>query len=132
MTEDVMFDGRMQNAGTLLEEKLGFLANAYGMAKEIGQLDRAAQAHIKKIIENPTSTLLTPRDALNQVLEVRKLAQKGLVENATNRGFYPQFIIKDLEERNSGLFGKLNQKDEDKQVAEIEKKLSQNEFNYAK
>lgn len=132
MTEDVMFDGRMQNAGTLLEEKLGFLANAYGMAKEIGQLDRAAQAHIKKIIENPTSTLLTPRDALNQVLEVRKLAQKGLVENATNRGFYPEFIIKDLESRNEGLFGKLNQRDEDKQVAEIEKKLSQNEFNYAK
>ena len=132
MTEDVMFDGRMQNAGTLLEEKLGFLANAYGMAKEIGQLDRAAQAHIKKIIENPTSTLLTPRDALNQVLEVRKLAQKGLVENASNRGFYPEFVIRDLEERNNGLFGKLNQKDEDRQVAEIEKKLSQNEFNYAK
>lgn len=132
MTEDVMFDGRMQNAGTLLEEKLGFLANAYGMAKEIGQLDRAAQAHIKKIIENPTSTLLTPRDALNQVLEVRKLAQKGLVENASNKGFYPEFIIKDLEARNNPLFGKLNQKDEDRQVAEIEKKLSQNEFNYAK
>ena len=132
MTEDVMFDGRKQNAGTLLEEKLGFLANAYGMAKEIGQLDRAAQQHIKKIIDNPTSTLLTPRDALNQVLEVRKLAQKGLIESASNQGFYPEFIIADLESRNNELFGGLNKKENDKRLAERKLQALQSETNYAK
>lgn len=131
LTQDVMFDGRKQNAGTLLEEKLGFLANAYGMAKEIGQLDRAAQQHIKKIIENPTSTLLTPRDALNQVLEVRKLAQKGLVENASNNGFYPEFIIKDLESRNNELFGGLNKQEQDKRLAMRKQQAMQGETNYA-
>ena len=131
MTEDVMFDGRMQNAGTLLEEKLGFLANAYGMAKEIGQLDRAAQAHIRKIIDNPTSSLLTPRDALNQVLEVRKLAQKGLVESASNQGFYPEFIIKDLESRNNDLFGGLNKQENDKRLAARKKQALQSETQYA-
>jgi hypothetical protein len=131
LTQDVMFDGRKQNAGTLLEEKLGFLANAYGMAKELGQLDRAAQQHIKKIIENPTSTLLTPRDALNQVLEVRNLAQKGLVENASNNGFYPEFIIKDLESRNNELFGGLNKQEQDKRLAMRKQQAMQGETNYA-
>lgn len=132
MTQDVMFDGRKQNAGVLLEEKLGFLANAYGMAKELGQLDRAAQNHIKKIIDNPTSSFLTPQDSLSQVLEIRKLAQRGLVRSAANKGFYPEFIVQDLESANNPLFGKLNRNDEKKQIADIEKKLSQNETNYAK
>lgn len=131
LTQDVMFDGRMQNAGTLLEEKLGFLANSYGMAKEIGQLDRAAQAHIRKIIENPTSTLLTPRDALSQILEVRKLAQKGLVESASNQGFYPEFIIKDLEGRNKEFVGSLNKNENDKRLAARKKQALQSETQYA-
>ena len=132
MTQDVMFQGRMQNAGTLLEQKLGFMANTYGMAKEIGQLDRAAQNHIKKILENPTSTLLTPRDFLTQILGVRELAQKGLVESATNKGFYPEFVIQDLEERNNELFGGLNKVENQKRLAERKKQALQSETNYAK
>lgn len=132
LTQDVDFEGRKVNAGVLLEEKLGFLANAYGMAKELGQLDRAAQNHINKIISNPTTTLLTPEDTLNQVLEVRKLAQRGLVRSATNKGFYPEFIIQDLESRNNELFGGLNQRSQDKRTADVKRKLLQNETNYAK
>lgn len=132
MSQDVMFEGRKQNAGVLLEEKLGFLANAYGMAKELGQLDRAAQNHIKKIIDNPTSTFLTPEDSLNQILQIRKLAQKGLINSAANQGFYPEFIAQDLDTKNNDLYSGLNRKDERKQIADIEKKLSQNEMNYAK
>lgn len=131
MTQDVMVDGRKVNAGVALEEKLGFLANAYGMAKDIGQLDRAAQNHIKKIIENPTSTFLTPQDSLNQILEVRKLAQRGLVRGAVNKGFYPEFIINDLESKNNDLFGGLNQKAQESRTQEVKRKLLQNETNYA-
>lgn len=131
MTQDVMLDGRKVNAGVALEEKLGFLANAYGMAKEIGQLDRAAQNHIKKIIENPTSTFLTPEDALNQILEVRKLAQRGLVKNAANKGFYPEFLIREMEKVNNPLFQGLNQAEDQKYNEELKRKAFQSEMNYA-
>ncbi len=132
LTQDVEFEGRKQNAGTLLEEKLGFLANKYGMAQQLGQLDRAAQAHIKKIMDNPTSTFLSPKDVLNQMLEIRKLVQNGLINQASNAGFYPEFLIEDLEKKNNKLFGKLNQKEEDKYANELFKKASQNEIKYAK
>ena len=132
MTQDVDLDGRKVNAGVALEEKLGFLANAYGMAKEIGQLDRAAQNHIKKIIDNPASTFLTPKDSLNQVLEVRKLAQKGLVRGAANKGFYPEFIIRDMEKVNNPLFQGLNQSEDEKYNEQLKKKAFQGEMKYAK
>lgn len=131
MTQDVMFDGRKQNAGVLLEEKLGFLANAYGRAQDLGQLDRAAQNHIKRIIENPTGSFITPEDSLNQVLEIRKLAQRGLIENAANKGFYPQPIIQEFEQKNNPVFSRLNQREEDDQVAEIERELLKDEAIYA-
>ena len=132
LTQDVEFEGRKQNAGTLLEEKLGFLANKYGMAQQLGQLDRAAPAHIKKIMDNPTSTLLSPKDALNQMLEVRKLVQNGLINQASNAGFYPEFLVEDLEKKNNKLYGKLNQKDDDKYNQELKRKASQHETKYGK
>ncbi len=131
LTEDVMYDGRKVNAGTLLEEKLGFLANKYGMAQQLGQLDRAAQAHIKKIMDNPTNTLLSPEDTLNQMFEIRKLVQQGLINQASNAGFYPEFLVEDLESKNNKFVGGLNKRAQDQRVAEIERKLSQNETNYA-
>jgi hypothetical protein len=131
MTQDVDVDGRKVNAGVALEEKLGFLANAYGMAKEIGQLDRAAQNHIKKIVENPTSTFLTPADSLNQILEVRKLAQRGLVRGAANKGFYPEFVIRDMEQVNNPLFQGLNQAEDQKYNEQLKRKAFQGEMNYA-
>lgn len=127
LTQDVEYQGRMVNAGVLLEEKLGFLANAYGMAKDLGQLDRAAQNHIKKIIENPTTTLITPEDSLNQVLEIRKLAQRGLIKSAENKGFYPEFIMQDLSGENKKLNQGLDQKEMDKRTEEIKKKLLKDE-----
>lgn len=132
LSQDVMFDGRKQNAGVLLEEKLGFLANKYGMAQELGQLDRAAQNHIKKIIENPTNSFISPEDSLNQILEIRKLSQRGLIRSAANKGFVPEFLENELQKVNEPLFERLNQRGQDKRVADIEKKLSQNEKRYAK
>ncbi len=101
------------------------------MAKEIGQLDRAAQTHIKKIIENPTSTFLNPRDSLNQVLEVRKLAQRGLVRSADNKGFYPAFVIQHLEQANNPLFQGLNEQEDQKYNEQLKRKAFQGELNYA-
>ncbi len=131
MTQDVMVDGRKVNSGIALEEKLGFLANAYGMSKEIGQLDRAAQSHIKKIIENPTGTFLTPQDSLNQILEVRKLSQNGLMRQAANKGFYPDFVMQDSQQANSPLFNKLNQSEDEKYNEQLKRKAFQGDVNYA-
>lgn len=132
LSQDVMFDGRMQNAGVLLEEKLGFLANKYGMAQDLGQLDRAAQNHIKKIIENPTNSFLSSKDSLNQIMSIRDLVQKGLIRSASNKGFYPEFILADMEKSNRPLYDRLNENEDQKVVADIEKKLSQNRNTYAK
>lgn len=131
VSQDVMFDGRKQNAGTLLEEKLGFLANKYGQAQQLGQLDRAAQNHIKKIIDNPTNSFISPQDSLNQILEVRKLAQRGLVSSAANKGFIPEFVVAELEGKNNELFGRLNQGEQQNRADQIKKKLLQSETNYA-
>lgn len=132
LSQDIEFDGRRQNAGVLLEEKLGFLANKYGQAQQLGQLDRAAQNHIKKIIENPTNSFISPRDALNQVLEVRKLAQRGLVQSASNAGFIPEFVVADMDKKNNEVFGRLNNREQQKRAEEIKRKLISNETNYAK
>lgn len=131
LTPDIMYEGKMVNSGVLLEEKLGFLANAYGMAKEIGQLDRAAQAHIKKIFENPTSTLLSPRDSLSQMQNIRNLAQQGLLNSASNQGFYPEFVVADLEQANKKYEGKENKRENDTRLAQIKRKALQSETNYA-
>lgn len=132
VTQDIMFNGRKVNAGAMLEEKLGFLANKYGMAQQLGQLDRAAQSHIQKIMANPTTTLLTPQDSINQMVELRNLAQQGLVREATNKGFVPEFLIDDMEKENNSFYGSLNQRDQDKRTADIKQKINKNETNYAK
>lgn len=132
LTQDIEYQGRKVNAGVLLEEKLGFLANAYGMAKDLGQLDRAAQNHIKKIIDNPTTTLITPEDSLNQMLEIRKLAQRGLIRSAENRGFYPEFIMQDLAGENRELNRGLDKKEMNKRKEEIKRNLLKDEREHGK
>ena len=126
------FEGRKVNAGLVLAEKLGFLANAYAQAKELGQLDRAAQSHIEKIMLNPTSTLATGKDAIDQMLEVRKLSQRGLVRSAANKGFYPQFLQEQIEEKNNALFNRLNKGEQEKRLEEVKKKMSRSGTTYAK
>ena len=132
LSQDVEFDGRKQNAGVLLEEKLGFLANKYGQAQQLGQLDRAAQNHIKKIIENPTNSFISAQDSLNQVLEIRKLAQRGLIQTASNKGFIPEFLVADMGQKNEPLFNKLNNRERQSRAEQIKRKLLANETNYAK
>jgi hypothetical protein len=132
LTQDVEFEGRKVNAGLILAEKLGFLANAYAQARELGQLDRAAQSHIEKIMLNPTSTLATGKDAIDQMLEVRKLAQRGLIRSAANKGFYPQFLQQQQEEKNNALFNRLNQGEQGKRLEEVKKKMSRSGTTYAK
>ena len=102
------------------------------MAQQLGQLDRAAQNHIKKVMDNPTSTLLTPQDAINQMLEVRKLVQNSVLSDLKNKGFIPEFTQKSFDEKNNMLFSKLNQDEQSKRLEQIKREALKNETKYAK
>lgn len=114
LTEDIDWDGRRVNAGQLLEQKIGFLANAYAQSNKLGQLDRAAQAHIDRLILNPTKTLNSPQDSITQMLEVRKLVQRGILRSAQNAGFDTDFLASDLGVKNRALNDRLNSKENQK------------------
>ena len=126
ISKDVNYEGRKVNAGTLLEQKLGLLANAYGTAERLGQMDAATQRFMDRIMKNPENTLINNRDSINEMLEIRKLAQNSLVSAAKNAGFIPEFIIKDLQNKNNKIFSTLNKKENEAQLDEIEKKLYKN------
>lgn len=132
LTDNVNYKGQLVPAGPLLENKLGILHNQYAHAQDLGQLDRAAQSHMEKIASNPTKTLLTPKDVETQILSVRNFVQNELVKRTKNKGFYPEFVIRDMESANNPLFSKLNQKENDKQVDKLTKNLIKNESSYAK
>ncbi len=132
LSDKIQWKGQMVPAGPLLESELGILANQYAHAQDLGQLDRAAQEHMKKLIGNPTNTLLTPQDVENQIMNVRQFVQNELINKTKNKGFIPDFVTRDMQEANSPIHGKLNQRQQDKRTSEIEKKLAQEEMKYAK
>ena len=130
-SQDVEFDGRKVNAGILLDEKLGFLASAYAQAQKLGQLDRAAQSHIAKIINNPETTLASPRDVIDQMLQIRKLAQAGLIYDAKNKGFIPEFLKQHYAEKNNEVFSGLNKKERAGRAEEVLQKTARTGTSYA-
>ena len=129
-TQDVEFDGRRVNAGSILQQKLGLLANAYSRAKDIGQLDRAAQAHMANLFTNPTASLSSPKNTIDQMIEIRKLAQRGLVKEAQGKGFIPEFLQNQYDEKNRELFSRLNKKQQDLKVNELLKKTARSGTSY--
>jgi len=119
ITDEVELDGRKVNAGVELENQIGLLSNAYAQAQKLGQLDRAAQAHMEKIISNPTKTLTTPQDTLNQIISIRNLVQNKLINDVENAGFAPEIVIDELGKQNRKFFGQLNKREEEKQSSEL-------------
>lgn len=132
LSQEVEYQGRKVNAGILLKNKLGLLTNAYGQAKELGQADAAMQRHVKTVFENPTDSFVSPEQAKEQLLSIRELAQKGLVNSAKNHGFYPEFMIQEMEQANNPLFQKMNKKEDSKQVDQLVHKAMKSEVQYAK
>lgn len=115
LTQDVTFNGRKQNAGILLENKIGLLKNAYAQAKKLGQLDRALQDHFDKILVNPTNSLASPKDLIDQVLGIKELTQKSLIKQAEGRGFAGDFLEDEFRQKNRKTNTKLNKKEEMKE-----------------
>ena len=87
---------------------------------------------MEKLIGNPTKTFLSPKDVETQIMNVRQFVQNELINKTKNKGFISDFVQRDVNEANNPLHGKLNQRQQDRRTAEIEKKLAQEETNYAK
>ena len=111
LSQEVEFDGRKVNAGIILDELTGLLANEYARAQKLGQLDAAAQRHIDKIFINPTKTFSSSKDLIDQMIEVRKKVQGSYLNEIKSSGFIPEAAIKELKGKNKNLFGALNDKE---------------------
>lgn len=132
LSDDVDFEGRKQNAGILLKNKLGILANKYAQSQKMGHLDRATQDHMDKIMQNPTETFISGQDLIDQILQIKKVSQNSLLSQAQNKGFYSEFLADEMEKRNKKLFDSLNRKEQDKFNADLKRDARQNEMKYAK
>ncbi len=132
LTQQVDLDGRKVNAGLVLDEKIALLNNAYAQAEKLGQLDRAAQAHLAKIVTNPTASLSSAKDTINAMLELRKLTQGSMLNNAKNKGFIPEFIQREYDKKNSEVFSRLNKKENDRELNDILQESSRSGTSYAK
>jgi hypothetical protein len=100
---DVIVNGEKQSAGIALGQLRGLIANAYSHAKEMGQLDRAAQAHFENILGSPESSMLSVKDFLVQLKKLREYTQKGFVDEVGNRGFFDKFAKHEMQEANKNV-----------------------------
>ena len=124
ISQDINWNGKKVNAGVLIQQKLGFIYNLYAQAQKLGQLDRAAQEHMKTLFSNPTNTIATKDDFINQLLNLRKLTQRSIINRVKNEGFDPIFIASESGKKNKSLYDYLNGKVDDKELEEVTKKMS--------
>ena len=116
ISDQVMIDGRKENAGIALNSLLGLIATKYANAYKLGQLDAEAQRHINKIINNPESSFASPQDAIHQLLIINRDAQNGLLDSATNQGFIADIWREQFNKSRDEVYGKLNKKEEKKET----------------
>lgn len=127
VSDQVDFNGRKVNAGILLELKLGLLASAYARAKKLGQLDRAAQAHLDKIMMNPETSLVSTQDSIDNMMEIRKNIMNGFAYDVYNAGFSPEVATAEFKGKNKDLYGKLNKREEKKAIKSDKMKMMESE-----
>lgn len=99
ITQDVMIDGRKVNAGIALKNAIGLLTNLYAKAQGLGQIDAALQRHMSNILENPTTSLQSPEDTINQVLEISSMIRNNMINSARNKGFAPEIMMQGKEDK---------------------------------
>jgi hypothetical protein len=118
-SEKVEFEGRPVNAAVVLEHKLKLLTDAYRQAKGMRALTSTVQEHIDGLFRNPATSFQNYEDTIDQMLYTRSLAQKNLIQNASNKGFAPEFLEEEFGKKNKSVYNKLNKKEEEKQSSEL-------------
>jgi hypothetical protein len=98
---------------------LKLLTDAYRQAKGMRALTNTVQEHIDGLFRNPTASFQNYEDTIDQMLYTRNLAQKNLVNNASNHGFAPEFLQEEFGKGNKKVYGKLNKKEEEKMSSSL-------------
>lgn len=122
LTQNVMLNGKKVNSGLALKQRLAALVREYGENKKSGQ-NTALLRHSQSMFDNPATTFTSAENSIDQMATVRDAAQQGYLENAVNNGFYPEFIISELQKENKKLYSKMNKFEEKKEVNELKNKL---------
>lgn len=112
-------DGRKQNAQLFFEHKLAQLTDSYRRTKELRALTATVQNHLDNLFRNPESSFQTYQDTINQMLNVRDLAQSDLVNQVENNGFSKEVFMSDFGIENRDLYSKLNKKENVKEADDI-------------
>jgi hypothetical protein len=124
VSQNVMINGKKENAGIALNNITGHLATEFAKAEKLGQLDTAAQRIINQMVGNPESSFTSARDSIDQFLRFRNTAQEKLIKNAENKGFIADYWKKRFNEENQEVNAKLNKKEEAKENAKRKQKGS--------
>lgn len=124
LTQEINFNGRKEKAGVALENQLGLLANAYAHANKLGQLDKALQQHIEKIMKNPTTSFQTPKDTILQMEQLKNLALSGLYQRSKADGFDPYILMNEYLKKSNKTYENLNRKEEQPKIQGVTEKLS--------
>lgn len=111
ISQDIEWEGKKQNAGTLLNSEIGAFKSFFAAANKLGQLDAAAQRFLDTIISNPTQTLATKRDFIGQMERLRDITQKGFSNKVKNAGFIPELATEEHERGNKNLSSSLNNRE---------------------
>lgn len=131
--DTVILNGRRVNAAVALQQQLALLMESHAREEKLGQLDKAAQEHSKKLISNPQTSLLSPQESINQILELQRVTQNNYLNNVYNHGFYRDFALKEMDKQTRPMFDKFNAKANDKKSEDLVKRASKNdEVKYAK
>lgn len=116
---EIEFEGRNQNATTLLRNQIGFLVDAYRKAEKLGQLDAATERHTGQIFSDPSKSFTNAKDSIDQLLMTRKYVQNGYLTALKNNGFSPDFSEEEFGKSNQKVYKGLNTKIEEKEAKNL-------------
>ena len=108
--EEIMLDGRKQNAAVLLNQSL----------KKIGLLSRKSEdmkysdvlfKHMESIASNPYTDFVKTKDVKDQIISLYTGARDAYRKDVGNHGFSKAALIKEFKSKDTKMFKSLNLKE---------------------
>ena len=123
---EIFIDGRKQNAAVYLDSKIEQIKDAYRRNEQMRAFTNTVANHIGNMAENPLYSGLKPDDLIDQMLILRDRAQNFFVDRAEAQGFLGQPLKNLFGKENREIYGKLNRKEEKKQIESDKAKIIRN------
>ena len=120
--EEIMLDGRKQNAAVLLNQSL----------KKIGLLSRKSEdmkysdvlfKHMESIASNPYTDFVKTKDVKDQIISLYTGARDAYRKDVGNHGFSKAALIKEFKSKDTKMFKSLNLKEDKKFAKELKKEI---------